>query len=476
MIEDAQSIKTQFIPSSLEYIKFSYPISISIILELLAVFTAIVLLGSKATEEVAVLAMTNTMLMFGFFYIYDSSELIGLRCTSKYAVKNYREYTINFVRMCLTFTIFMLGGAFLMTLSGIILKACGLDPVLASKVHKATVLGILWKLSEGMSQLLRGALISQKHSDFAIPLTVSSLVIAIIVMFVSIGWMEMGVTGFVLGMMIKSIYEFFFLVFTTLKRSNREIFFLPTLSQTFEGFWSNLKYTATIFAARFGGMMGLEVNLLIAASTNNVNTIACWQFYSNFLVIILVASLGFTSGYRTFAKIILVKANPATLKIFQRRAFKCVVVIFSIIAVVACIFAGAIARIYTFGENALTLKSIVRYNALEYVGGVLFLFFSSSMRVAGFEKIQCFVSVVPYPIVSIASALLFVKCFEWGAFGLAFSLMVADSASAIFLAWYYYNHEDSGLNSVAEHGGDIEEHNFVEEELLTGINTAGLLE
>lgn len=466
-MSSSEPIISKLIPSTREFLRFAAPISAGSIFDFTTMVVAILLISHRSTEETAVLAMTNTLVNFGFFFIYDAAEVVGLRCTAPYALKRFEEFTVNFCKSALALGVVFFWGAAFMLSSGSILRGCGLDAEVADSVHRLALAMIPLKMVEAVNVLMKGGLYAQKQSDFSLPMTLVSVVSAEAMMVVLIWGAGLGPAGFILSMLCKHLGEILYMSGIYRQRSSREIFFVPKISQIISDFWRNFKFVLIINSSKLGEIFAYEFNLFIAASTNDLHTIVCWQYYGNIIILFLLVVYGFASGYRTYAKIILAKGNLATLQAFLRKALRTFLACFLGLSVLLFLAAGAIARVYTAGPDAATLTRMIRANFLEVVFASGYIFFSAIHRVAGMEKYPLWVSILPGPLTSVFVSVCLVKVFAFGALGLAFALSMSDLVCFGSLAAIYRYKAEESLPGVMKNAALDEE--FLEDvELSVG--------
>lgn len=425
--------------------------------DMLPITLAFFFLGIReAITEQSVLGFGLTYIVFTFGYSFSLPDLIGLKCSSLADKKNYGETTVMFGRVVLCTGVYVTSSFLISTFSGPILRASGIDYEFAVRVASFIKVMSIAKYLEILLYLGRGFLICQKITDVFWYLNMLSACSTIFFVYLFLYKLEMSEKGYALAMFCKVFLETSLCIYFVMTRSNKELLFVPSLSQASKDFGEMFQYSVHIMVGNYGEWMAVEINSYFSALTKKVVNIVTWTCTMNVCNIHYLTGMGEISFLRTYGSNLIGAKDREGFKKLWNFCFKWAVVNHSVIAILVFIYASSIAHFYTSDIEAHPLLTrLLRILPFIFPAEYLLVFINTSMRLIGRESQQFKIVTFLFPLVIISTSLVLSFGLGLENFGLLFAFFITVIICTVLQVKIFLESVDGYFDEL-EHGSFID--------------------
>ena len=388
--------------------------------------------------------LTITIVNMGFYgFAMGIQESIGVVCSRLYGSGNYKTMW-KYLWKSLLFVLVVAGLFHLFSFhSTRALIAINVDKKVAIASGKLLRLMSRSLYLQGINEVMNNFISAQ---DITKPLFYLNIISTGIVFFTGylfinhLGYAELGY-GYM--KICQESFHFIYYIFILIKYIDLNYVEWPSLKNIKEDFWDFLKENIFTIMTFYADFTAFEINTYYAALLHNVDALATWAAYGDYITIFIFISVGLGGTMRN-----LVGKRIGESRIHQARTesisylkYIGVLSIFLIIIVYLC--SDNIAGIFTTKDIVAKnlSKNIALFTICTYFTLVL-PSINTLYRVLEQERFMIFCTSVVYPVSNIILGYLLCPYFRFGIVGLNFVFIFTSISLSITLLLYLYINVD----------------------------------
>ena len=414
--------------SYLEYMKFSFPVSVNTMIDDISTTTALIILGIKGDLQTqSIIGFGLTYIVFIYGYSPSSMDLIGLLISSLCDQKRYRESTVIVakVMLCMLFYIgfSIITGYF----SKEIMIFIGINEELATKTSSFVKLMVIAKSIEVWVFIKKGILVAHQITDVFWFINVMAFFNMLFFSYFFMFYYNYKEIGYFLTFLIKTGTEIFLVGYLLYTRCNKECFFLPPLKDVLDQIGSMFSYSISILVGAYGEWLSVEINSYLAALMRKATYIVPWACTTNICSMNYLFGFGEVSYFRTFGAIAIGVGDKKTFMSIYRKCFIYGICNHLTISAFIFIFAGQVTSIFTSDPEAfIIMRNLLRITAFFFTLDWFSIFNSAGLRLIRLEVIQFRTMTFLYSFLIFTLSLFFAIHLKLMVNGLMISLICSN--------------------------------------------------
>lgn len=427
------------IPSTLQILKKSLPISINYFFDILPfTITLIIFKFSNNIELQVILGLSSAYYNIVFGFLCGIQDVIGIKCSKAYGEENPSKFWTKFFVFSLINLLLVILSIFLVFNTKEILIFAKLDILLINSMVPIIINILFAKLLENFNNLVKGILIAQNITHIFFYTNLISFSLFTLSAYITILKLNLKLTGFIISFYIKVISDFIFQLIFFFK-FNKTKFYLPKISEIFSEFYKDLKYSMQILISLYGEWIGAEFLTYFATLTNKNSDINAWNFYVQIADYNYFISLGMLSIFRTYASAALGERNLKKFKKSWRKIFLTCLFLIFLVSFFCFVFSENLAKLFTSYQPTISIcskmiKLLILSAPLDYV----YCTYSMLLRIIRLEKIQFYIGAIFFPILMAFFGWILCVYLQLGVLGLVYAWLIASFLICLVVVFIYY--------------------------------------